>query len=98
MIDALVTGKLLGSPVERSGQNGRPYVIAKVLAPNAEGEAHLVNVITFVDAIGDDLLKMGDGDVLTLSGSLAPKVWTDKDGVARAALDMVARKMLVAGH
>ena len=46
MIDGLVTGKLHGKPVERTGQNGRPYVIAKVLAPNGEGEAHIVNVIT----------------------------------------------------
>jgi Single-strand binding protein family len=94
MIDGLVTGKLHGKPVERTGQNGRPYVIAKVLAPNGEGEAHIVNVITFIDAVGDSLLKLDDGDVLSLTGSLVPKVWTDREGVARASLDMVAQKLL----
>jgi single-stranded DNA-binding protein len=94
MIEGLVSGKLHGKPVERTGQNGRPYVIAKVLAPNQEGEAHIVNVITFMDAVGDVLLRMGEGDAVALTGALVPKVWTDRDGTPRAALDMVAQKVL----
>ena len=94
MIDGLVAGRIHGKPTERLGQNGRPYVIAKVLAPNAEGDAHIVNVISFVDKVGDELLKLDDSDSVALSGSLVPKVWTDKQGMVRASLDMVAHAML----
>ena len=94
MIEGLVTGKLHGKPVKRADQNGRPYVIAKVLAPTSEVDTVIVNVITFDIHVGEDLLDMDEGDTLSLTGSLTPKVWTDRDGMVRAALDMVARRML----
>ena len=33
-----------------------------------------------------------------MSGSLTPKAWTDKEGSARPALDMVAHQVLTAYH
>ncbi len=94
MIDALIAGKLHGQPTEKIGKNGKPYVIAKVLAATAEGDNLIVNVITFNDAVGDALLALDEGDSIALSGSLTPKVWTDKEGQARPALDLIAHQIL----
>lgn len=33
MIDALIAGKLRGKPQQRTGQSGKPFVVAKVRAP-----------------------------------------------------------------
>lgn len=96
MIDALITGRLNGRPNEKTGKNGKPYVIAKVLASSGDGDTLIVNVITFSDAVGDALLALEEGDSVALSGSLTPKVWTDKDGQTRPAVDLIAHQILTA--
>lgn len=98
MIDGLVSGKLYGKPGERIGQSGKPFVTAKVRAVAGDGESLFVNVITFSDSAGAALLALEDGDSVSLSGALTPKVWTDKNGDARPALDMMAYAVLTAYH
>ncbi|VVE03671.1 single-stranded DNA-binding protein [Pandoraea eparura] len=96
MIDGLIGGKVYGKPAERQGQGGTAYVTAKVLAAGADGESLFVNVIAFTDDARAVLLALDDGDSVSLSGALTPKVWTDKNGEARPALDMVAHAVLTA--
>jgi len=98
MIDALIAGKLQGTPTQRTGQSGKPFVTAKVRAASGDGEGLFVNVITFSSTTGAALLVLGDGDSVALSGSLTPKVWTDREGIAKPSLDMVAYQVLTAYH
>lgn len=96
MIDALISGKLHGKPSERTSKAGKPFVTAKVRAAGGDGESLFLNVIAFDPAPCTALLALGDGDSVALSGSLTPKTWTDKDGNARPALDLVAHMVLTA--
>jgi len=57
-----------------------------------------VNVIAFSQAACEALLALGDGDAVSLAGSLTPKAWTDREGIARPALDLVASQVLTAYH
>ncbi|BDD94972.1 hypothetical protein PanNE5_44120 [Pandoraea sp. NE5] len=98
MIDGLIGGKVYGTPAERKGQGGTTYATAKVLAAGGDGEALFVNVIAFADDARAALLALDDGDSVSLSGALTPKVWTDKNGETRPALDMVAHAVLTAYH
>ena len=98
MIDALIAGRLQGQASEKTGKNGKPYVIAKVRATAGDGDTLIVNVITFSDAVGDALLALDEGDSVALSGALTPKVWTDRDGQVRPALDLIAHQILTAYH
>lgn len=98
MIDALISGKLYGQPAERTGNGGHRFVTARVRAATGDGEAVIVNVITFTQSVGDALLALQDGDSVSLSGSLTPKVWTDKNGQVRPALDLVAHGLLTPYH
>lgn len=98
MIDGLIAGKLYGAPTERQGSGGHAFVTAKVRAAGGDGEALFVNVIAFADAARAALLALDDGDSVSLAGTLTPKVWTDKHGQARPALDMVAHAVLTAYH
>ena len=41
---------------------------------------------------------LGDGDSVALAGELKPKVWVDKEGTARPAIDLVAHALLTAYH
>jgi single-stranded DNA-binding protein len=76
------------------GKNNSIFVVAKVRAQGTQPELVIVNVIAFDNAAGKALLALRDGDAVSLSGSLLPKVWIDKQGVSRAALDMIATRVL----
>lgn len=96
MINALVMGTLLGEAEAREGKNASTFVVAKVKAPCAEGETVIVNVIAFDADTCKALMALEDGDALAMSGSITPKVWSDKQGNTRPALDMVVGKLLTA--
>jgi len=98
MIDGLIAGKLYGHAESRTGKNGSPYVTARVRAAAGDSSPLFVNVIAFAEAACDALLALDDGDSVALSGALTPKAWTDKNGEARPALDMVAHAVLTAYH
>lgn len=98
MIDALIAGKLYGQPKTMTSKTGKPFATAKVRAAAGEGEALFVNVIAFDPDTVAALLALGDGDSVALAGSLTPKVWTDRDGNHRPAVDLVAHQVLAAYH
>ena len=98
MIDALIAGKLFGQPTERTGKSGKSFAVAKVRAAAGDGESLFVNVICFDEAPCAALMALRDGDSVALSGSLTPKVWTDREGNTRPALDLVAHQVLTSYH
>jgi len=98
MIDGLVAGRLMGDASRRVDKAGRSYMVARVLARNKADEEFIVNVIAFDQAPCAALQALRDGDALTLSGALTPKVWTDKQGVVRPSLDLVAVQVMTAFH
>jgi single-stranded DNA-binding protein len=98
MIDALIAGKLHSKPEERTSKNGRPFVTAKMRAAAGDQESLFVNVIAFDQAACTALLALGAGDSVAVSGSVTPKVWQDREGHHRPALDVVAHAVLTAYH
>jgi single-stranded DNA-binding protein len=98
MIDGLLGGKLFGTANSRTGQSGKTFVTAKVRAAGGDGESLFVNVIAFSESAGAALLALSDGDSVALSGTLTPKVWTDRNGETHPGLDMVAAAVLTAYH
>ena len=99
MIDAILSGRIYGTPAEKtSGKTGKRFVTAKVRAAAGDGESLFVNVIAFDGSVCAGLLALGDGDSVSLSGALTPKVWTDRDGHTRPALDLVAHGLLTSYH
>ena len=94
MIDALIAGRVFGDPEQRVGKAGSVFVVAKVRAQAGDGETYLVNVIAFDSQVCQVLLALCDGDAVSLAGSLTPKIWTDKQGNSRPALDLIAHKII----
>ena len=94
MIEGLIAGNIWGDPEKRVGKNNSIFVVAKVRAQGSQPELVIVNVIAFDNTVCKALLERRDGDAVSLSGSLLPKVWIDKQGVSRAALDMIAGRVL----
>lgn len=98
MIEGLITGTLVGLAEQRQGKNDSTFVLAKVKATPGEGESLIVNVIAFAAEACAALLALDEGDALALTGALTPKVWTDKQGNTRPALDMVASQVQTVYH
>jgi single-stranded DNA-binding protein len=98
MIDALIAGRIYGKPTSRTGNNGRPSAVTKIRVPTRDGEAHFINVIAFAEPAVKAILALSEGDSIALSGELTPKVWTDKEGVARPSLDLLAHAVLTEYH
>jgi single-stranded DNA-binding protein len=94
MIEGLVAGNIWGDPEKRVGKNNSIFVVAKVRAQGSQPELVIVNVIAFDTGVCKALQCLRDGDAVSLAGSLSPKVWIDKQGVSRAALDMIASRVL----
>ena len=98
MIDALIQGRLYGSPKQGTGKNGNTYTTAKVKVAAAQGETLLCGVIAFDEKAQAALLALSDGDSVALSGALTPKVYQARDGEHRPGLDMVAQVVTTAYH
>ena len=94
MIDALIAGKVHGTPTQRTGKSGKPFALAKVRTPTTEGESVFVSVIAFDDAPVAALLALKEGDSVAVTGPLKVGTWQDKDGNHRPALDVVAQQVL----
>jgi single-stranded DNA-binding protein len=98
MIEGLVSGTLVGLAETRQGKNGTTFALAKVKATAGDGESLIVNVIAFTTEASAALMALDDGDAIALTGALTPKVWTDKQGNTRPALDLVASNVLTVFH
>ena len=94
MIDALIAGKVHGTPTERTGKSGKPFALAKVRTPTTEGESVFVSVIAFDAAPVSALLALKEGDSVAVAGPLKVGTWQDKEGQHRPALDVVAAQVM----
>ena len=97
MIDCLISGKLHGLPSQRTSRNGGTFTVAKVRVPTGE-ESTFANIIAFDQGTQDALLALGAGEAVALAGELRVSTWTDKNGVTRPSLDLVASKALTQYH
>jgi single-stranded DNA-binding protein len=99
MIDALVAGRLFGKPAQRTSKSGTStFVTGKIRASDRQGESQFVSFIAFSRSAGEALLALDDGDSVALAGELTPKTWTDREGITKAALDLVAHQVLSEYH
>jgi single-stranded DNA-binding protein len=98
MIDALIAGRIYGTPVERTSQSGSRYVVAKVRAPMANGETTFATVIAFNDLAKAALLALAEGDSVAISGELKVSAFADKSGAPKPSLDLVAHSVLTEYH
>jgi hypothetical protein len=98
MIDALIQGKIYGQPQQRTAKTGKPFAVAKMRVAQGDGESLFVSVIAFDAAPCAALLALSEGDSVAMAGALTAKVWVDKQGQPKPALDLIAHQVLTPYH
>lgn len=95
MIGAIVTGTLVGDPVERQTRDGKPFVTATARVAAGE-DAIFVGLAAFNETAAARLLQMRAGGAVSACGVLEQTHWTAKDGAERTGWRLNASEVLTA--
>lgn len=96
MLDALLSGRLIGAPQKRLAKSGQPFAGARVRVAMHDGAVIVVSVTAFDGEPMASLLVLADGAAVSISGPLTLGTWTDKEGQARPSAAMLAHNVLTA--
>ena len=94
MIDALISGRLIGTPTKRKTKAGDPFAAARVRCPMHDGNAVIVSVSAFDAEPMTALLVLVDGDAVSITGPMTLGTWTDNEGNPRQSVSLVALHVL----
>ena len=98
-IDALLQGRLMAAPSQRTSKNGNPFTTCRIRvasAGNGESDSLLVNCIAFAEPAQAALLALDAGEAVALAGSLKVGIWQANDGTHKPGLDMTVGAVLSA--
>jgi single-stranded DNA-binding protein len=88
----LISGVLYRQPEQRTSRAGKSFVTATLRCK--EGDAsQWWKVLAFSESAGVELLRLGDGDAVSVQGVLRVETY-DKDGETRLSLSVVADAVL----
>ncbi|MCO5106650.1 MAG: single-stranded DNA-binding protein [Burkholderiaceae bacterium] len=95
MIGAIVTGTLVGDPVERTTREGKPFVTATARVTAGE-DAIFVGLAAFEPTAAARLLQMRKGGTVAACGVLEQTTWTTQAGETRTGWRLTASEVLTA--
>ena len=96
MLDALLSGRLIGTPQKRLAKSGQPFAGARVRCSMHDGAVIVVSVTAFEPEPMAALLVMSEGDAVSITGPLTLGTWTDNEGLQRPSAAMLAHNVLTA--
>jgi single-stranded DNA-binding protein len=86
---ALVSGSLFRAPEQRTSKAGKPFATATIRA--ADGEAsQWWRVTVFSETAQAELMRLADGDAVSVQGSFKAELYRPDGGEARVSLSIVA--------
>jgi single-stranded DNA-binding protein len=93
MILALVTGTLFRTAESRVSKNGKPSVASTIRVRDGEG-SQFVRIAAFSESAQAELLRLADGDCLSVQGPLTVGTYTAADGSTKVSFSLVANCVL----
>ena len=94
MLDALLSGRLIGTPQKRLAKSGQPFAGARVRVSMHDGAVIVVSVTAFEPEPMAALLVLNEGDAVSIAGPLTLGTWTDNEGLQRPSAAMLAHNVL----
>ncbi len=98
MIEAILSGKLIGTATEKQSAKGTRYVQAKMRVTQDGEEALFVMVTAFAEQACDALVALTADSGLSVAGTLKVGLWKAEGKEARISTQVVANAVLTAHH
>jgi single-stranded DNA-binding protein len=93
MTAALVTGALFKAPESRTSKSGKPFVTATIKIKADDG-FQFVRLVAFSETVQAELLRLHEGESLTIQGSMKAELYRPEGGEPKLSLSMVADHVL----
>jgi single-stranded DNA-binding protein len=90
---AIVTGSLFRAPEQRTSKAGKPFVTATIRAKDGEA-SQWWRVTVFSESAQAELMRLGDGDALSVQGAMKVELFTPDGGATKLSLSIVADHVL----
>jgi len=91
---ALITGALSRAPELRTAKSGKAYAAATVKVAAADNAVDFWSVLAFSESAQAELMRLGEGDKVSLQGSLKLEVYTSKNGEQKVSRTLFADHVL----
>jgi single-stranded DNA-binding protein len=88
----LISGTLFRAPEQKTSKSGKPYVTATIRAKDGDG-SQFWRVVSFSDSAGAELLRLSDGDGVSVQGSLKIEPY-EREGVTKIGLTIIPDHVL----
>jgi Single-strand binding protein family len=93
MIAALVTGALFKAPESRTSKGGKPFVTATIKIKADDG-FQFARLVAFSETAQTELLRLHEGESLTIQGSLKAEICRPEGGEPKLSLTVFADHVL----
>jgi single-stranded DNA-binding protein len=80
---ALITGALFRAPELKTAKTGKPYVTATIKVGAVDNSADFWSVLAFSESAQDELMRLGEGDRVSVQGTFKVEPYTARDGQTR---------------
>lgn len=95
-VTALVAGRLVAAPEQRTSANGKAFALARIAAATDDGDL-LCSVIAF-GHVGEQLAALAKGDSVAITGRAKVSTWSGREGEQRVGLNVTADAILTTYH
>jgi single-stranded DNA-binding protein len=93
---ALVSGALFRAPEQKTAKTGKPYVAATIKVVTAgDNSADFWSILAFSDSAQAELLRLSEGDKVTIQGTFKLETYVARDGETRIGRTLFADHVLV---
>jgi single-stranded DNA-binding protein len=89
----LVTGSLYRAPEQKISKAGKPFVVATIRAKDGDASTWW-KVMCFSESAGSELMRLNDGDALSVQGAMRAELYRPDGGDARINLTVFADAVL----
>jgi single-stranded DNA-binding protein len=90
---AIVTGPLFRAPEQRTSKAGKPFVTATIRAKDGEA-LQWWRVTAFSESGQAEIMRLADGDGVSVQGSFKAEMHTPEGGEPRVSLSIIADRVL----
>lgn len=84
----MISGALFRAPEQKISKNDKAYVVATLRSREGDG-SQFWRLVIFSEAAQAEVMRLGDGDPLSVTGVLKAEIYTPEGGEPRLSLSIV---------